>query len=90
MNLLPTIALVALLLLGPAPRSMGQTRDPAPPREASQADAAKPAPAPENAAGQPPETPPAAARAAPAKPLKDFRPSEEIQVDKAVDFPADI
>jgi len=90
MKRMRTIVLLMLLTLGPAPLVMGQTIEPAPPQKASPAGAASRIPAPEKAAGQAADTLPAAKPAAPAKPLRDFRPSEEIQVDKAVDFPADI
>ncbi len=62
-----------------APREAGAQAKPA----ANPAGAAPPAPTP--SADQPPERPPSKPQ-----PMKTFRPSEEIHVDKAVDFPADI
>ncbi len=70
---------------------------PAPPS----APSAQEAPAIEEDQGSPPAAPPPAAETRPAvkppsrpptkpRPLKRFEPSEEIHVDKAVDFPADI
>ena len=91
---------VAALLLGVGLMSTGQARaeeEPAntPQSPASQTEAAAKPPSEPGAAATTPATPEPAAKppskpARKAKPYKRFRPSEEIHVDKEVDFPSDI
>jgi hypothetical protein len=85
------VLLTGLAALGPA-RATDESPAPPPPQgTATVKDEAPPSPAeptpaaPQRPAVKPPPGPPTQSR-----PRQDFRPSEEIHVDKAVDFPADI
>ncbi len=88
---------VLLLGLGLATAAPARTEEAASPASESPAPTAAAEKTPPAAAETPaasPASPPAAKPpsrpARKAKPLKRFRPSEEIHVDKEVDFPSDI
>ena len=90
---------VAALLLGVGLLAAGQARSAEstannPQAPAAQTEAVAKPPSTSGEAATTPATPPPAAKppkpAGKAKPYKRFRPSEEIHVDKEVDFPSDI
>jgi hypothetical protein len=91
---------VAALLLSVGLMTAGQARTEEAPANtpqgpASQTEAVAKTPSVSGEAATTPAAPQPAAKPPPkparqAKPLERFRPSEEIHVDKAVDFPSDI